>query len=60
MIFRSLKFLFNKIIDLGDIFSEVGEITSNISTMKLSRQTASTNSNSSIALPRPPSRRSEV
>ncbi|XP_026473052.1 F-BAR domain only protein 2-like isoform X1 [Ctenocephalides felis] len=50
----------NRYADLGDIFSEVGEITSNIGTMKLSRQTASANSTGSIALPRPPSRRSEA
>lgn len=58
-----LQFCFssNRYADLGDIFSEVGDISSApasaASMSKLQRQIPTPNS--SIAIPRPPSRRSE-
>jgi F-BAR domain only protein len=57
----SFSFSSNRYADLGDIFSEVGDISSTpasaASTSKLQRQIPTPNS--SIAIPRPPSRRSE-
>lgn len=53
----------NRYADLGDIFSEVGDITtpSSAALSKLSRQIPTpTSGGSSIAIPRPPSRRSET
>lgn len=54
------RFSSNRYADLGDIFSEVGEISAsapNSAVSKIQRQIPTPNS--SIAIPRPPSRRSE-
>ncbi|XP_055679070.1 F-BAR domain only protein 2 isoform X9 [Lutzomyia longipalpis] len=54
----------NKYADLGDVFSEIEDITTSAppsaTLTKLGRQIPTPTSTSSIAIPRPPSRRSEA
>lgn len=54
----------NRYTDLGDIFSEIGDISvsapASANLSKINRQIPTPTSASSIAIPRPPSRRSET
>lgn len=59
-----LLFRIKRYADLGDIFSEIGDISvsapASATSSRMGRQIPTPTSASSIAIPRPPSRRSET